>query len=63
MNREVRVTGTWIKEEEEGLTWILAEMTIQQDKDFDNDVFWMIVSDCMANRRETAVPHIMVCRL
>ena len=62
-NWEVHVTGAWIKEEEEGLTQILAEMTIQQDKDFDNDVFWVIVSNCMANQRETAVPHIMVCQL
>ena len=33
-NREVRVTGAWSKEEEESLTRIVAEMTIQQAKVF-----------------------------
>jgi len=50
-NREVRVTGPWSKEEEEELTRIVAEMTIQQGRDFDNDVFWGLVSDRMGNRR------------
>jgi Myb-like DNA-binding protein REB1 len=50
-NREVRVTGVWTKEEEEELTAIVTEMTIQQGKDFDNDVFWGKVSDRMGNRR------------
>ena len=45
------MTGAWNKEEEEELTRIVAEMTIQQGKDFDNDVFWGIVSDRMGNRR------------
>lgn len=50
-NREVRVTGAWTKEEEQELTAIVTEMTIQQGKDFDNDVFWGKVSDRMGNRR------------
>ncbi|KAH7887607.1 hypothetical protein F5I97DRAFT_1805530 [Phlebopus sp. FC_14] len=50
-NREVRVTGLWSREEEEELTRIVTELTINQGKDFDNDVFWGIVSDKMNNRR------------
>lgn len=50
-NREVRVTGPWSKEEEEELTTIVTEMTVSQGKDFDNDVFWGIVSEKMGNRR------------
>jgi hypothetical protein len=50
-NREVRITGPWSKEEEEELTRIVTEMTVNQGKDFDNDVFWGIVSDKMNNRR------------
>ncbi|KAH0839932.1 hypothetical protein J3R83DRAFT_886 [Lanmaoa asiatica] len=50
-NREVRVTGPWSKEEEEELTKIVTEMTVNQGKDFDNDVFWGIVSEKMGNRR------------
>ncbi|KAI6130384.1 hypothetical protein EDD16DRAFT_1470765 [Pisolithus croceorrhizus] len=50
-NRELRVTGPWSKEEEDELIRIVTEMTIQQGKDLDNDVFWGIVSDRMGNRR------------
>ncbi|KAJ8590888.1 hypothetical protein M405DRAFT_851599 [Rhizopogon salebrosus TDB-379] len=50
-NRDVRVTGAWTKEEETELTNIVTEMTIQQGKDIDNDVFWGKVSDRMGNRR------------
>lgn len=50
-NREVRVTGPWSKDEEEELTKIVTEMTVNQGKDIDNDVFWGIVSEKMANRR------------
>lgn len=50
-NREARVTGPWNKEEEEELTKIVTEMTVNQGKDFDNDVFWGIVSEKMGNRR------------
>lgn len=50
-NREVRVTGPWSKEEEDELTKIVTEMTVNQGKDFDNDVFWGIVSEKMGNRR------------
>ncbi|EGO27866.1 hypothetical protein SERLADRAFT_462034 [Serpula lacrymans var. lacrymans S7.9] len=50
-NRDVRVTGAWTKEEEEELTRIVSEMTIQQGKDIDNDVFWGKVSERMLNTR------------
>ncbi|KAH7914403.1 hypothetical protein BJ138DRAFT_1143950 [Hygrophoropsis aurantiaca] len=50
-NREVRITGAWTKEEEDELTKIVTEMTVQQGKDIDNDVFWGKVSDRMMNRR------------
>lgn len=50
-HRELRVTGTWTKEEEEELTMIVTEMTIDQGKDPDNDVFWGVVSQRMGNKR------------
>jgi hypothetical protein len=50
-NRDVRVTGAWKKDEEEELTRIVTQMTIDQGKDFDNDVFWGKVSEKMGNRR------------
>ena len=43
--------GHWKKEEEEELTRIVTEMTTQQGKDFDNDVFWGQVADRMGNKR------------
>ncbi|KAG9317467.1 hypothetical protein JVU11DRAFT_1669 [Chiua virens] len=39
------------QEEEEELTKIVTEMTVNQGKDIDNDVFWGIVSEKMGNRR------------
>jgi len=50
-NREVRVAGHWTKEEEEELTQIVTEMTVQKGRDLDDDVFWGKVSDRMGNRR------------
>jgi Myb-like DNA-binding protein REB1 len=43
--------GPWKTEEEEQLTRIVTEMTIQQGKDIDNDVFWGKVSERMGNKR------------
>lgn len=60
-NREVRVTGPWSKEEEEELTKIVTEMTVNQGKDFDNDVFWGIVSEKMGNRRGRQQCRIKWC--
>ncbi|KIL00044.1 hypothetical protein PAXRUDRAFT_822063 [Paxillus rubicundulus Ve08.2h10] len=60
-NREVRITGPWSKEEEEELTRIVTEMTVNQGKDFDNDVFWGIVSDKMNNRRGRQQCRIKWC--
>lgn len=48
---EVRRTGPWSKEEEEELTKIVTELTIQQGKDPDNDIFWGAVSQRMGERR------------
>ncbi|THH02150.1 hypothetical protein EW026_g649 [Hermanssonia centrifuga] len=48
---EVRHTGTWTKEEEIELTRIVSELTIQQGKDIDNDIFWGVVSQRMGGRR------------
>ncbi|KAL6309823.1 hypothetical protein BKA93DRAFT_814710 [Sparassis latifolia] len=50
-NRELRQTGAWTKEEEEDLTRIVTEMTIEQGKDMDNDIFWGVVSQRMGGRR------------
>lgn len=43
--------GHWTKNEEDELTRIVTEMTVQQGKDLDDDVFWGKVSDHMGNRR------------
>ncbi|KAF8663432.1 hypothetical protein AX16_001002 [Volvariella volvacea WC 439] len=51
VNREVRVTGPWSKEEEDELTRIVTSMTTDQGRDFDNDVFWGKVSEMMGGRR------------
>ncbi|KII94886.1 hypothetical protein PLICRDRAFT_98811 [Plicaturopsis crispa FD-325 SS-3] len=50
-NREVRVTGHWTKEEEDMLTQIVTEITVNQGRDVDNDVFWGVVSERMGNKR------------
>ncbi|KAF8165542.1 hypothetical protein B0H34DRAFT_647541 [Crassisporium funariophilum] len=51
LNRDIRVTGHWSKEEEEKLTRIVKDMTINQGKDIDNDVFWGKVSELMDGSR------------
>ncbi|KAJ3558308.1 hypothetical protein NM688_g996 [Phlebia brevispora] len=47
----IRNTGVWTKEEEEELTRIVTELTVQQGKDTDNDIFWGVVSKRMSGRR------------
>lgn len=49
--RAVTPAGHWKKEEEEELTRIVTEMTTNQGKDFDNDVFWGQVAERMGNKR------------
>ncbi|KAJ8487451.1 hypothetical protein ONZ45_g14326 [Pleurotus djamor] len=51
VNREIRNTGTWTREEEEKLTEIVTKMTVDQGKDFDNDIFWGKVSEMMGGIR------------
>jgi Myb-like DNA-binding protein REB1 len=51
VNRELRVSGAWSPEEEEELTRIVTELTVDVGKDPDNDVFWGEVSKRMGNRR------------
>ncbi|RPD66837.1 hypothetical protein L226DRAFT_452371 [Lentinus tigrinus ALCF2SS1-7] len=50
-DREVRRIGMWSKEEEEELTRIVTEMTVDQGKDMDNDIFWGVVSQRMGGKR------------
>ncbi|KAF8626798.1 hypothetical protein AX17_006457 [Amanita inopinata Kibby_2008] len=51
VNRDIRVTGPWTKEEEQQLIRIVTKMTVEQGKDFDNDVFWGRVSEEMGGKR------------
>lgn len=51
LNRDIRVSGHWSKEEEDKLTRIVTDMTINQGKDADNDVFWGRVSELMGGTR------------
>ena len=44
-------SGAWSKEEEEELTRIVTEMTVEQGKDIDNDIFWGVVSKRMGGKR------------
>ncbi|EPQ59077.1 hypothetical protein GLOTRDRAFT_33370 [Gloeophyllum trabeum ATCC 11539] len=50
-DRDKRAIGHWTKEEEEELTRIVTEMTVEQGKDMDNDVFWGVVAKRMGDRR------------
>jgi hypothetical protein len=43
--------GHWSKEEEDKLTVIVTDMTVNQGKDIDNDVFWGKVSELMGGKR------------
>jgi len=45
------IIGHWSKEEEDKLTRIVTDMTINQGKDADNDVFWGRVSELMGGTR------------
>jgi len=47
----VQQSGPWSKEEEDQLTKIVTDMTTQQGKNIDNDVFWGKVSDLMGGTR------------
>lgn len=60
-NQDKRNNGPWTKEEEEELTKIVLEMTVEQGKDIDNDVFWGIVSQRMGNRRGRQQVRIKWC--
>ncbi|KAK2466066.1 hypothetical protein APHAL10511_001708 [Amanita phalloides] len=51
VNRDIRITGPWTKEEEEKLIDIVTKMTVEQGKGIDNDVFWGRVSEEMGGRR------------
>ncbi|TFY83059.1 hypothetical protein EWM64_g953 [Hericium alpestre] len=50
-HRAANVSGPWTKQEEDMLTQIVTEMTIDQGKDMDSDVFWGVVSQRMGNTR------------
>lgn len=43
--------GGWSRDEEERLTQIVTEMTVQQGKNIDNDIFWGKVSERMGGTR------------
>lgn len=43
--------GAWSKAEEAQLTEIVKDMTVNQGKDTENDVFWGVVSEKMGNKR------------
>ena len=45
------VSGPWTKEEEEKLKKIVTELTIDQGRDPDNEVFWACVEERMGNER------------
>ena len=44
-------SGQWTKEEEEELISIVTDMTVNQGKDIDNDIFWGVVSQRMGGKR------------
>ncbi|KAJ7284153.1 hypothetical protein C8J57DRAFT_1054674 [Mycena rebaudengoi] len=51
VDRDVRVSGPWSKEEEAELTRIVTELTVKKGKDMDNDVFWTKVTKLMGGKR------------
>ncbi|KAG6869327.1 hypothetical protein C0993_000080 [Termitomyces sp. T159_Od127] len=51
INKNIRVTGVWSKEEEDQLTRIVTDMTVNQGRDIDGDVFWGRVSELMGGKR------------
>lgn len=44
-------SGTWTKEEESKLIEVVTDLTVKQNKDWDNDVFWTRVSALMDGKR------------
>lgn len=60
-DRGRRRTGTWSKEEEEELTHIVTEMTVEQGRDIDSEVFWGIVSQRMGSKRGRQQCRIKWC--
>ncbi|KAH9833649.1 uncharacterized protein C8Q71DRAFT_873939 [Rhodofomes roseus] len=50
-DRGRRKAGSWSKAEEEELTQIVTEMTVEQGRDFDSEVFWGVVSQRMGGKR------------
>ncbi|KAF5358953.1 hypothetical protein D9758_004747 [Tetrapyrgos nigripes] len=51
VGRENRVTGPWTVEEEEQLTRIVNDMTVNKGGTYDDEVFWTTVAQRMGNRR------------
>ncbi|CAE6527383.1 unnamed protein product [Rhizoctonia solani] len=51
VDQDARVVGPWTKEEEEELTRIVMELTVEQGIQADNDVLWSEVSERMGGRR------------
>ncbi|KAG8745543.1 RNA polymerase I enhancer binding protein [Ceratobasidium sp. 414] len=51
VDQDARVTGPWTKEEEDELTKIVLELTVQRGLQADNDVLWSEVSERMGGRR------------
>ncbi|KAJ1308575.1 hypothetical protein OPQ81_004274 [Rhizoctonia solani] len=51
VDQDARVTGPWTKEEEEELTRIVMELTVERGLQADNDVLWSEVSERMGGRR------------
>ncbi|KAG6903479.1 hypothetical protein C0995_005502 [Termitomyces sp. Mi166 len=51
VNKNIRVFGHWSKEEEDQLTRIVTDMTVNQGRDIDSDVFWGRVSELMGGKR------------
>ncbi|KAF8592177.1 hypothetical protein K439DRAFT_1325062 [Ramaria rubella] len=49
--RSEKESGRWSKEEEEQLTRIVQELTTEQGKNSDHEIFWSIVSKRMGNKR------------
>ena len=58
--------GQWSKEEEEELINIVTDMTVNQGKDMDNDIFWGVVSQRMGGKRgrqQCRIKWYLVCIL
>ncbi|CAE7174524.1 unnamed protein product [Rhizoctonia solani] len=51
VDQDARIVGPWTKEEEEELTRIVMELTVERGLQADNDVLWSEVSERMGGRR------------